>query len=68
MNAVSILMTTKLWKVYLLQLEEFGSLHKMFQLQSTFGHVMRLAPFLDPRDVILYLHCWKDARSDFIIT
>lgn len=39
----------------LLQLQKLGGLHQVFQLQDTFWHVVTLAPFLDPRDIVIDL-------------
>ena len=41
---------------YLLELKQLCCLHEVLQLEGAFGHVMGLAPLLNPRDVVLYLH------------
>ncbi|KAI3483202.1 hypothetical protein L1887_53982 [Cichorium endivia] len=40
----------------LLELQQLGRLHEVLQLQRPLGHVVRLAPLLDSRDVVLDLH------------
>jgi len=39
----------------LLQLEKLRCLLKMFQLKRPFRHIVALAPFFDPRDVVVDL-------------
>ena len=41
---------------YLLELEELRGLHQVLELQSSLWHVVRLAPLLYARDVVLNLH------------
>lgn len=40
----------------LLELEEFGRLHEVLELKDALGHVVSLAPLLEPRNVVLNLH------------
>ncbi len=41
---------------YLFQLQQFGGLHQMLQLQCPFWHVMGFTPLFYPGDIVLYLH------------
>lgn len=41
---------------YLFELQQLGSLHQVLQLKSALRHVVRLAPFFYPRDIVLDLH------------
>lgn len=54
--SINLIFRVNLKSAHLLQLQEFCSLHKMLQLQSSFRHVVRLAPFFNARDVVLNLH------------
>lgn len=37
------------------QLQKFGGLHQVFELQGAFRHVVTLAPFFDPCNVVVDL-------------
>lgn len=47
----------------LLELEQLGGLHEMLELENSLGHVVRLAPLLEPGDVVLDLHRCKEKGS-----
>jgi hypothetical protein len=42
-----------------LELQKLSRLHQMLELQSALRHVVRLAPLLNPGDVVLNLHRCK---------